>query len=103
MSPRAFATPAPEAVLHAQRRLWIGLGQQLRDAHIAVRWTVEDLATRAGVSSDVGYLIEAGKTVSSVAALSPVTALGHHIELDLVDPRRRGEMRPALSGDPVHS
>src|SRR5687767_8728545 len=103
MSPRAFATPAPEAVLHAQRRLWIGLGQQLRDARIARRWTVADLATRAGVSSDVVYLIEAGKTASTEAALRLVTALGRHIELDLVDPRRRGEMRAALSGDPVHS
>lgn len=38
MSPRTFATPAPETVLTAERRLWIGLGIRLRDARLAKKW-----------------------------------------------------------------
>lgn len=102
MSPRRFAIPAPAPVLDIERRLRIGLGGQIKDARSARRWSVRDIAHRAGVSVDVVYLIEAGRPASTEAALRIVTALGRRLEFQVVDPRRRGEA-PQRWVDPVHS
>jgi transcriptional regulator with XRE-family HTH domain len=103
MSPRTFANTAPIGVERAETRLWVGLGLELRDARIARRWTVAELAGRAGVSTDVVYLLEAGRRVSTQAALRIVNAFGLRLEFALTDPRRRPDARPSLSVDPVHS
>jgi transcriptional regulator with XRE-family HTH domain len=103
MSPQRFAKPAPDSVRAAERRLWVGLGSQIREARIARRWTAQALADRAGVSRGLVYLLEAGETASTEATVRLATALGLRVELDLVDPRRRAGLRPVRMADPVHS
>jgi transcriptional regulator with XRE-family HTH domain len=103
MSPQRFAKPAPDAVRAAERRLWVGLGSQIREARIARRWTAQALADRAGVSRGLVYLLETGESVSTQAAVRLATALGLRVEIGLVDPRRRTDLRPVRLADPVHS
>jgi len=83
-------------------RLWIDFGRQVRDARLARRISIRDLASRAGVSASTLYRIEAGQLASTEAADQIAAALGRRAELHLVDPRRR-EQRPNLGADPVHS
>lgn len=103
MSPRTFATPASDSVEAAVHRLWIGLGIGIGDARRARRWTVAELAGRAGVSRAVAYRIEAGASASPEAAVRLANALGLKLEFELIDSRRRAERRPMLAADPVHS
>ena len=103
MSPRSFKSPAPEAVVDAERRIRVGLGIAIRDARLAKRWSVAELARRAVLSTDVVYLIEAGRTASIEAVVRLVNALGLRLELELTDPRRKTDARPSLSRDLVHS
>jgi hypothetical protein len=48
------------------------------------------------------YRVEAGEPASTDLATSVAAAIGHRVELQLVDPRRR-DRRPNLNGDAVHS
>ena len=75
---------------------------QIRDARRARRWSVAELARRAGLSPDMVYRIEAGGSGSTHAHARIAAALGHHIEWELVDPRRRAD-RPTRTTDVVHS
>jgi transcriptional regulator with XRE-family HTH domain len=102
MSPRNFAIPSPRHVVDAERRLWFGVGRQLRDARLARHLTVRELARRADLSADVIYLIEAGRTVSTEALLRVVAALNLRLEFSLSDPRKKVQ-RPDLATDIVHS
>jgi transcriptional regulator with XRE-family HTH domain len=102
MSPASFARSAPESVRAAERRLWVGLGTEIRDARLARRWTVAALAERAEVSRSLVYLVETGEPASTEAALRLVGALGLRLEFALSDPRRRANARP-MGADVVHS
>lgn len=102
MSPRAFVKPATGAVLPTINRLWVGLGIQIRDARLARRWSVATLAEKAGVSRSAVYLVEAGKSASMEMPVRLAAALGWRLDLQLIDPRHRGEP-PIRSADPVHS
>lgn len=88
--------------MSAIRRVWIAFGIQVHDARLAKRWSVSRLAEKAGVSRALAYLIEAGEPASLESAVRIANALGLKIELELVDPRRRGD-NPVRSVDPVHS
>jgi DNA-binding XRE family transcriptional regulator len=101
MSPQPFAAQPKNAVVTALRRLWVGIGQQVRDARIAHRWTVPQLADHAGVSRSVVYDVESGQPISIEAVARLATALGLRVEWQLVDPRRAS--KPTLGADPVHS
>lgn len=83
--------------------LWVRFGLQVRDARLARRWTVADLARRAGVSAGMIYRVEAGGVASTETATRIATALGRRAGLLLTDPRRRRDARHELGGDPVHS
>jgi transcriptional regulator with XRE-family HTH domain len=102
MSPRKLALPSPKTVIDADRRLWFGVGRQIRDARLSRKLSVRDLAMRAELSADVVYLIEAGQTVSTEALVRVADALNLRLEFALTDPRKK-EQRPNLSGDVVHS
>ena len=102
MSPRRLAADSSKSVLDAEARLWFGLGRQIRDARLAKRLSVAQVAARAALSTDVIYLIEAGRTASTEAVVRIVDALGLRLEFSVSDPRKR-ETRPSLSADPVHS
>ncbi len=79
------------------------LGRKLRDVRMARRWSVRELARRAGVSPDVVYLIEAGHSTSTEAALRLAHALGQRLEYELTDVRRRPAAQANLGVDLVHS
>ena len=83
-------------------RLWVLFGVQVREARQAKRWSVEELAGRAGISRSFLYSIEAGRGGSVEAVARVGAALGRRPEIELVDPRRQNG-RPSLSADPVHS
>lgn len=102
MSPGPFAHPAGEAVRIANRRLWLGFGLKIRDLRESRRWSVQRLATAAGLSRSLVYLIEAGEPASVESAIRVAGALGLRLDFELIDPRRRpgGSVRTA---DPVHS
>ena len=92
----------PEAADVALRRLRFHIGRLLRDARLARRWTVEELARKAGVSRGIVYMAERGDPISIEACVRLSTALGLRIDVDLVDPRRR-VVAAVRQQDPVHS
>ena len=102
MSPQKFAKPASEGVTAATRRVLVQIGNTVRDARLARRWSVTSLAERAGISRSVAYEVESGRSPSLEAAVRVTHALGLRLEVDLVDPRRRSE-RAMRAVDPVHS
>lgn len=69
MSPHTFRTPASDTIRGALSRFWVGLGIELRDARLARKWTVRDLARRAGISAVLAYKVEAGRSTSTEAAI----------------------------------
>lgn len=103
MSPRKRSPHRPDNVDAAIRRAWLAFGVQVRDARIARRWSVAELADRAGVSRTATYLLEAGRTSTSETVARVASALGRRLEFNLIDPRRKADLRASLSGDPVHS
>ncbi len=84
-------------------RLWAGVGQRVRDARLARKWTLVELARRAGVSRTIAYSVESGVPTSLEALARLSAALGLRLELALLDPRRRSDARRELSVDSVHS
>ena len=86
--PRILQEPDPRAS-QVLVRVAAAVGVQIRDARLGRRWTMRELASRAGVdASEVAHL-ESGR-VGSLGAYARVgTALGLRLEVDLVDPRRR--------------
>jgi transcriptional regulator with XRE-family HTH domain len=104
MSPRRFAaTPRSTSVDAATRRLWVTFGQHLRDARAERRWTIAELAGRAGVSAGMVHRVESGLSASSETAVRLVTALGLRLDFEVSDPRRRSRTLTDLSVDAVHS
>lgn len=61
------------------------------------------LASRAGVSRAVGYLVEAGHPTSLEAIVRLSTALGLRIDFELTDQKRKPQPRASLVVDAVHS
>jgi transcriptional regulator with XRE-family HTH domain len=102
MSPVPFISDPTAAASAALARLWIELGQQIREARRARRLTTRDLAFRSGVSRTSVYTLERGEAVSLEAAVRVATALGLRLAVDLHDPRRR-ELRAGPHRDVVHS
>ena len=76
------------------------LGTRLNDARRERGWSVQRLATEAGLSRGLVYLALRGGAVSLDAALRMIGALGLKFEWDLVDPKRRV---PRPRQDIVHS
>lgn len=102
MSPRAFVKAAAGTVLPTVNRLWVVLGIQIRDARVARRWSVATLADKAGVSRSAVYLLEAGGSATLETPVRVAAALGLRLQVQLTDPRRRGE-HPTRPADLVHS
>jgi transcriptional regulator with XRE-family HTH domain len=102
MSPGPFATPTPDPIGAAARRLRVRLGIDIRDARLARRWSIRELADRARLSPAVAYRVEAGEAWSPEAVLRVVHALGLRLEFELLDPRKRADA-PLRTADPVHA
>lgn len=102
MSPRKLSASLPAPVETDLRRAAMQLGIRIREERQTRRWSIAELARRAGVSPDMVYRIEAGRTGSAQTHARIAVALGHHIEWELVDPRRRAD-RPMRTSDVVHS
>ena len=73
----------------------------IRDARLARRWTLRDLAGRAGLSFTFLHAIEHGDEASLSSYAAIAAALDLQPVLEFVDPRRRGRAGP--SADPVHA
>jgi transcriptional regulator with XRE-family HTH domain len=82
--------------------LWVTFGQQVRDARVERRWTIVELARRAGVSAGMVHRVESGLSASSDTSVRLVSALGLRLDFEVSDPRRRSP-RTDLSVDAVHS
>ena len=87
MSPRRISAQTPPAVDAGLRRLWASLGASIREARRERRWSVVDLAARAGISAGLVYRIEAGLPASSGAAVRLCVALGLRLEFAVADGR----------------
>jgi transcriptional regulator with XRE-family HTH domain len=101
MSPRRRleATPRIQAEVG---RIATTVGVRVRDARLAHRWSVAQLAARAGLSPDMVYRIEAGAPASLQTMVRVSIALDRRLDIELTDPRRRAA-RPDLAVDSVHS
>jgi transcriptional regulator with XRE-family HTH domain len=86
------------AVTRSIARVAMTIGLEVRDSRIRSRWTLTELAGRAGLSVATVHNIEAGRPASLATYARLATVLGLRFEATLADPRRRS--RP---GDPVHA
>lgn len=86
----------------AARDAAVVLGQQVRLARAAKKWTLADLARAAGVSTYVVSATEKGSpsvsigNVLNIAAIAGVPLFGVEDRAELALMRRRGEERIAL-------
>lgn len=103
MSPRKLVGPSPKTVRDALRRVWVGLGLRLREARQAKRWSIPELARRAGVSRWLVYGVERGHPVSIDALARLGDALRLRLEVDLVDDGQTRQQVAARQADPVHA
>lgn len=97
--PRISSTPPVAAARMSS--IAAALGAQVREARLRRRWTTERLATEAGISRTLVYLVERGgqSTLETYARLG--AALGLRLEASFADRRVSG--RPRGDEDPVHS
>jgi len=77
------------------------VGVVIRNARTSRRWTLRELADRAGISVGFLHCIEHGGEASLGTYGAVADALDLQLHLDLVDPRKRGRAGPAA--DPVHA
>ena len=103
MSPRKLAMSLPPAIDNEIRRASIEFGATVRDTRRAKAMTVPELAARAGLSAAMVYRIEAGQPGSNETRARLAAALGRHLRIGLLDPRRRAAERADLGVDLVHS
>jgi transcriptional regulator with XRE-family HTH domain len=102
MSPRSFVGPTSPGVEAALRRFRVQIAGFVRTARLGRRWTVDQLAERAGLSKRSVYLTEQSEPISIEVLARLAVALGLRLDLVLSEPTRRdARMRRAL--DPVHA
>jgi len=103
MSPLPRRSPPLPVASAALARLAVGAGDQLTAARRARRWSLADLAERAGVSASAAHAAESGRVVSLETYARLATALNLRPSL-VLDAVRGGSMRPAGSTrDVVHA
>lgn len=102
MSPARLVAPRSAVVQASLDRVWADLGQQVRGARQARKWTTRVLALRAGVSRGAVYLVERGEPTSLEVAIRCLGALGLRMDVEAVDPRKRHQLAKRTE-DPVHS
>lgn len=102
MSPARAALAPSDAALRAMLQLAGGIGAAIRDERRRRRWTLRELATRAGVSVSHLHEVEAGRPASLLTYARIIQALGLRSEWELVDPRRK-ESVGRRDADPVHA
>jgi transcriptional regulator with XRE-family HTH domain len=90
-----------EGPKRATQRLAGHLGSVIRADRTRRRWTLRELAGRAGVSPSLVHWVEAGNPASLATYARIGTSLGLRLEASLVDPRRVSG--PGRFEDPVHS
>jgi transcriptional regulator with XRE-family HTH domain len=77
------------------------LGLEAREERHSRRWTLRDVAGRAGVSKALVQWLESGHAASLESYVRVALALGLRFDAGLVDPRRRSAN--VRSEDPVHA
>ncbi len=86
---------------HVALRLAAHLGITIADARRRRRWSLRELALRAGVSASGIHAIEHGRPAALETYAALGLALDLELRLDLVDPRARATT--ARAEDPVHA
>jgi transcriptional regulator with XRE-family HTH domain len=76
-------------------------GMAIAEARKGRRWTLRELARRAGLSGSMIHAIEHGSPASIETYAAIAVALGLEPRLDLINPRKR--TNTARAEDPVHS
>ncbi len=89
MSPRSpDASPTP-AVLKGVSAICHALGDSIRSERRRRRWTMAQLAVRAGVSTSAIQALETGERGSLEIHVRIARALGLELRMELIDPRQR--------------
>jgi transcriptional regulator with XRE-family HTH domain len=101
MSPPITPAVQPRRIADTLARLRVQLGREAHDERHRRRWTLAELAARAGVSVATAQRIEAGQPASLECCVRVGLALGLEPQLGLAAPRRAGA--PSRDGDPVHA
>jgi hypothetical protein len=89
MSPMRMAVSLQPAAAGALRRLGIEAGRAVRGERLPRRWTLHDVAVRAGVATTVVQRIEAGQIASLESYVRVAVALGLRPELLMADGRAK--------------
>jgi len=89
MSPRRVSPESPERVRSAVNRIAVAAGNAVHDERVRRRWTLRELAAKAGLSLGAVHGLESGRSASLEAYARLADVLGLTLELDLADPLRR--------------
>ena len=89
MSPTRHAGHASESAVRALHRMASEVGTEVREERLRRRWTLRDLADRAGISTAHVSAIEAGTPASLETYARVLTALDRRPEIHAIDPRNR--------------
>ena len=100
VSPLPSPLPPSPAARRALERVALTLGLAVRDARTRHRWTLSELARRAGISIATVHHVEAGRPASLETCARIAGALGLRLDATMIDPRRPSAGR---GGDPVHA
>jgi transcriptional regulator with XRE-family HTH domain len=100
MSPRKLSSHPPPRVRAIANPLATHLGEEVRAARIRRRWSLADLATRAGVSPSMIHGIEAGEPATLEGYARIAVALEIEPEFTFAARRSTAVVRDA---DPVHA
>jgi transcriptional regulator with XRE-family HTH domain len=103
MSPRKLALHVPPRVLATVNRVSVSAGSAIRAGRVRRGWTLEQLASRAGLSVSAVQGIEAGRAASVVSYARLSDALGLRLEMLLDDATKRSTAPRDLQVDHVHS
>jgi transcriptional regulator with XRE-family HTH domain len=101
MSPSTAVLPPPSASAAIADRLALSLGIAIREERLRRRWSVRELARRAGLGPSAILKVEAGRHSSLTTYARIVAVFGLDLEAGMVDRRRKP--RPTLDEDPVHA
>ena len=101
VSPKRIQPPT-ERTTRAVDALTAVLADRLRDERRRRHWSIATLAERARLSRPMVGAMEHAQRASLDTWVALAQALGLELEMELVDPRRRGKSTACLE-DPVHA
>jgi transcriptional regulator with XRE-family HTH domain len=89
MSPSVPFQPSSDRISAGISRLAVTLGNLFREERLRRRWSLRQLASKAGHSPAAVHRVESGRPASVATYVRLQEALGLRLEIAFVDPRRR--------------